>query len=314
MKSSSLRVLYKKELADNLHSQRFIIILLLVAITGLSSIFTAAYGMRDATDNSNNDFIFLQLFTTSSGSIPSFTAFMSFLGPLTGLALGFDAINNEVNRGTLSKLLAQPIPRDAVINGKFLAGVSVLSIMVFSLGLAISSIGIIAFGIPPTFEELMRIFVFLLITILYMSLWLAVSQMFSLFFRQSATSALACIALWLFLTVFAKLLAGVIADAVYPVSSYSVLNNALKNANMKLMLNRISPSTLYNECSIYLLKPTVRTTSFVTERDLIGAVAGALPLTQSILLLWPHLITMAALTMISFAVSYINFMSKEIRA
>ena len=133
-------------------------------------------------------------------------------------------------------------------------------------------------------------------------------------FRQSATSALACIALWLFLTVFAELLAGVIADAVYPVSSYSVLDNALKNANMKLMLNRISPSTLYNECSIYLLKPTVRTTSFVTERDLIGAVAGALPLTQSILLLWPHLITMAALTMISFAVSYINFMSKEIRA
>jgi len=314
MKNSSLGVLYRKELADHFHSKRFFIILLLVAITGLSSIIAAAYGMRDAIENEGSNFVFLKLFTASSGSVPSFVSFMSFLGPITGLALGFDAINNEINKGTLSRLLAQPIPRDSVINGKFLAGLSVLSIMVLSLGIAIGSIGIISFGIPPSLEELMRILVFLIVTILYMSLWLAVSQMFSLFFRQSATSALACIALWLFLSVFAELLAGVIADLVYPVSEYSVLDNALKNANMKLMLNRISPSTLYNECSVYLLKPTVRTTNFVTEIDLIGAVAGALPLTQSILLLWPHFITMAAITMICFAVSYICFMSKEIRA
>jgi len=52
----------------------------------------------------------------------SFIQVMVFFGPILGLALGFDAVNKERVNGTLSIVLGQPIYRDSVINGKFIAG------------------------------------------------------------------------------------------------------------------------------------------------------------------------------------------------
>jgi len=313
MKSNCLRVLYNKELADHLKSKRFIIILALVAITGITAIYAAAYGIRSAVEEENNSFVFLRLFTASGNSIPSFISFISFLGPLVGLALGFDSINGEINRGSLSRLLAQPIPRDTVINGKFLAGVSIISLMVFAMGLAVGGLGIIMIGVPQTADEILRILVFLILTILYISLWLAISQLFSLLLRQTATSALACIAVWLFLSVFVGLLSGAIAEAIYPADKATTVEALLSKNMLELTLNRISPSTVYNEAVVTMLNPGVRTLGFVTQDQLVGAIAGTLPFLQSLLLIWPHFITLIAVTMICFAVSYVFFMKQEIR-
>ena len=52
----------------------------------------------------------------------------------------------------------------------------------------------------------------------------------------------------------------------------------------------------------------------ITMSQLSGAVAGYLPFGQSLLLVWPHLVCMVALTAVCFAVSYIGFMRQEIRA
>jgi len=314
MNNSSLFVLYRKELADHLKSKRFSILLILITVTGLASIYSAASGIRDAVSQEGNEFVFLRLFTASGNSIPSFISFISLLGPLVGLALGFDSINGEFNRGTMSRLLAQPIHRDNVINGKFLAGITVISIMVLSLGIAVGAIGMIMIGIPPTAEEILRLLSFFVVTILYMSVWLALSQLFSLLFKQSATSALACIAVWLFLSIFVGLLAGVISNALFPVDEASTIDMQLKNSNLELMINRISPSTLFSEATICLLNPGVRTVSVITVDRLIGAIAGTLPFTQSLLLIWPHLVSLIALNMICFAISYIIFMKREVRA
>ena len=40
------------------------------------------------------------------------------------IGLGFDAVNSEHNRRTLSRILAQPIYRDALLMGKFLAALA----------------------------------------------------------------------------------------------------------------------------------------------------------------------------------------------
>jgi ABC-2 type transport system permease protein len=239
---------------------------------------------------------------------------MSFLGPLVGLSLGFDAINAERARGTLSRLLAQPIHRDTVINGKFLAGVSVIALMITSLGFAVGGLGIIMIGIPPTFEELMRILVYLIYTILYMSLWFAISLMFSLLFRQAATSALAGIALWLFLTIFIGILAGLVADGLFPINDRATIDTILRNQQTKLYISRISPSQLYDEVTVTILNPGVRTVSPILIDQLHGAIPGVMSLGQSILLVWPHLVALIAITMACFVISYVYFMRQEIRA
>jgi len=313
-KRTGLAVLYKKELADQFRSKRFIIVLILIAVTGLASIYSAGLGIREAVEQQESDFVFLRLFTSSGNSLPSFISFVSFLGPLIGLALGFDSINGEQARGTLSRLLSQPIHRDTVVNRKFLAGVTVLSVMLLAIGLTVGGLGIILIGIPPSLEELFRLLLFILLTIVYMALWLSISLLFSLLFKQTATSALSGIALWLFFSVFMNLIAGLVANVLFPVTEQASASVVLRNQRWQQGISRLSPTQLYDEAVVTILNPGVRTIGPILSEQIEGAIPGALPLGQSILLVWPHIVGLIALTMICFAISYVYFMKQEIRA
>lgn len=322
VRRAGLRALYFKEMRDYFRSLKFIIVLALIAVLCLSSVYGAYRSLQDATTSSTTatSSTILSLFTTqytwSSGDAwPSLIWFMSFMGPIVGMALGFDAINGERSRRTLSRLLAQPIHRDAVINCKFLAGVTVLAIMVFALGFVVTGAGIVLLGLVPTLEQLLRILLFLFFTTVYMSLFLALSQLFSLLFRHMATSALMSIAVWLFFALFMGMLAGVISGVLYPVTDSSTVADQVHNIQCEETLNRLSPTTLYGESTATVLDPSVRTlTSAITYAQVQNAVVGNLPLGQSLLLVWPHLTGLIAMTMICFAISYICFMRQEIRA
>ena len=281
--------------------------------------------MIDGTSESavSADFMFLNLFVLSGNNFWSFATIMILLGPIVGLMLGFDAINGERSHRTLSRLVAQPIYRDAVVNAKFLAGVTVIAIMVFSLGFVISGAGMVLIGLVPTLEELLRILAYLFFTVVYMSLFLALSQLLSLLFRHAATSALTGIAVWLFFVLFLGLIAGAVADAAYPVAGITTLdtdsfNTIMSNVRCEEAINRISPMTLYSEAASAILNPSMTSvTNTVTLSQYYQSysmVSGNLPLGQSLLLVWPHLTGLVALTMICFAISYVVFMKQEIRA
>ena len=317
-RKAGMRALYKKELVDYFRSIRFLLVLLLIAITGITSVASAGAAIRSSISGSGSSagINFLSIYTTSGQSMPSLVWFLSFLGPIVGLALGFDAISGERSRRTLSRLVSQPIYRDTVINGKFLAGVTIISIMVLSLGIVVGGIGIIMTGLPPTLEEFGRLLIFLIYTVVYISIWLAISLLFSLLFRHAATSALSGIALWLFLAIFLGMLADVIANVMAPVDpNNATVAQALANDAWKMNISRISPTTLYAESAGVLLNPTQNSLGFVwTVIQLNGANVTNLSLGQSLLIVWPHLTALVALTIIVFAVSYICFMRQEIRA
>ena len=116
--------------------------------------------------------------------------------------MGFDAVNRERSAGTLSKLVSQPIYRDAVINGKFLAGVVTVAVMLTAMLLLITGLGLILIGVVPGAEEILRLFCYLVISVAYVSFWLGLSILLSVIFRSIATSALAAVALWIFFAFF----------------------------------------------------------------------------------------------------------------
>lgn len=135
-----LRVLFEKELSDHLNSKRFLILLILICGTGFASLYGALSSLWESEEAV--EFLFLSLYTTSGNSIPSFASFIGLLEPFVGLVLGFDAVNGERNNGTLNRLVAQPIYRDSVIIGKFLAGTAVISLLVCSMGIIIGAAGV----------------------------------------------------------------------------------------------------------------------------------------------------------------------------
>src|SRR5262249_47009088 len=203
-----LQAVFRKELADHFSSRRFVILFLLVLVAGLGASYVAAQSIREelgrASDSSAS--VFLMLFTASSGALPAYTTFIGFLGPLVGLALGFDAINGEQARGTLSRLLAQPIYRDAVINGKFLAGLATIAVMLVSIPLLAAGLGLPLVGQPPGLGDVARLVLFLAVSVIYVAFWMAAAILFSILFRQTATAALAGIALWIVCAFFVGML------------------------------------------------------------------------------------------------------------
>jgi ABC-2 type transport system permease protein len=309
------RVIMEKEMSDHIRSWRFIILLSLIALTCLASVYTglAGIGAKVKSADSGDPYFFLLLFTSSDGTLPPFFVFVSFLGPLLGISLGFDAINSEQTHGTLSRVLAQPIHRDYIINAKFLAALNIISIMFLSLGFLVMGAGLILTGIPPTPEEFLRVICFVLLSILYVSFWLNLSILFSVRFRQPATSALAGIAVWLFFTVFYSIIVSLIARAASPSAAASAQQVA-GYQEMILNLLRILPSQLYSDATTTLLVPTVRSLGPLTMEQIVGAIPGPLPLGQSLLLAWPQITGLIASTILCFVFSYISFMKKEIRS
>ena len=110
------------------------------------------------------------------------------------------------------------------------------------------------------------------------------------------------------------MIAGAVADIAYPTEGIEGLFNLKSNYSLELGLNRISPYYLFGEAASTILNPNIRSIGIVTNSQLSGAIAGYLPFGQSLLLVWPHLVCMVALTMVCFALSYICFMKQEIRA
>src|SRR5439155_8730363 len=168
-------------------------------LLGGAVVYFAVDQIRNTT--AEDPFLFLRLFAPPGQSLLSFIVVLSILVPVMAIGLGFDSVNGEYNRRTLSRILSQPIYRDALLLGKFLAGLATLTICLVSLWLLVVGFGLIRLGIPPSGEEVGRMAVFLLVTIAYAGVWLALAMLFSILFRSTATAALVALGLWLFLSL-----------------------------------------------------------------------------------------------------------------
>ena len=312
-----LAAIVRKELADHFVSHRFAILFALIAMVSLITAYMVGLKIREVEGQLKPRFVFLLLFT-EPGAMFSLVQFVAFFGPLVGLVLGFDSINRERNEGTLSKLLSQPIYRDVVINAKFLAGVILIGIMLLSIVLVITGLGLMLVGIVPGIEEVWRILAYLMISVVYIAFWLAVAILFSILFRSTASSALASLAVWIFFSFFVTIGASILANALAGDAEFSP-----QSAGRKVELVRYavlaSPMELYSDATATVIDPLRKSTRATLPAGPLEAISmtrfsGPLPLLQSLLVVMPHLISLLAITVVCFAVSYIVFMRQEIRS
>lgn len=306
---------FVKELSDNISSVRMLMLELLIVLTAMAALYEAITTLRQNT--AEDPFLLLRLFTVDQAPLPSFVAILGFLIPLMAIGLGFDLINSEHNRRTLSRILAQPIYRDALLLGKYLAGLATIAISLTALWLLVIGLGLIFLGVPPGGEEIARSLAFLVIAIFYAGVWLSLAMLLSIVFRSPATAALVALGIWLFLTVLWPMLAPAIAQAIVPPDPrFAALGlDTPGTAIWSQLLQRFSPNDLFGEAMLAVLSPTTRTLGPVFLDQIRGAVMGApLPFGQSVMIAWPQTVGLIACSIVLFVAGYVLFQRQEVRA
>jgi ABC-2 type transport system permease protein len=303
------RVVAAKEFADHLLSARFAVLIGILAVAAAGSVYAASGGIQEvAPEALGIPGLFLKLFTVTTDPVPfPFVTFVGFLAPLLGIMFGFDAVSGERSQGTLPRLLSHPIHRDEVILGKFVAGLSVIGLMLAALTVFVSGIGIFRLGVAPTEAEATRLLVWLVFTIVYVGFWLAMSMLASVTIRKASTSALVTVGVWLVLTLFGALI-------FQAVGSLLGGDDALAALRSEVAVSRVSPVTLFQEVSTVMLDPTQRAVGLITFDQVDRAVVSALDVGQSLLVIWPQIVALVAMTSILFAWAFVAFMRQEVRA
>jgi ABC-2 type transport system permease protein len=306
-----------KEMGEGLTSVRFLVLLVLLGLAAAGPVYAASGTIRDAAEQASGaSAVFLALFTIGADPVPSFVSLVGFVAPLLGIAFGFDAINGERAQGTLPRLLSQPIHRDDVINGKFAAGLAMIAIAITAVMLVVAGIGLIRLGIAPSPAEIGRLLVWLVVTVIYVGLWLAFATLCSVIFRRAATSALLAIGVWLTLSLFGVLLARIVAGFINPAVSGAVTDQ-LARAQLEQQLSAIDPGTIYGQVTAALLNPSVTSVSIPGLAQLIQLsqqVPTQLSLDQSLLVAWPQIVILVAVTVVCFVLAYVAFLRQEVRA
>jgi len=312
-----LGVVTRKELSDHLSSVRMLVIELLVVVTGVAIVLVSLQQIRDVT--AEDPFLLLRVFTRSGEGI-SFVFVLTLLVPLIAIGLGFDLVNSEYNQRTLSRILSQPIYRDALLFGKFLAGLATIGISLTALWMIVLGLALATLGVPPNGEELLRAVLMLFVTIAYAGVWLALAMLFSVLFRSAATAALSALGLWLFISILWPMLSGHLVNVFAPLQAGSA-DELLGGLAIRQAVMRLSPGALFGEIVTVLLDPSVRSTqqSQLAAMGLAlvepGSIPGApLPLLQSLLIVWPQIVSLIAGTIVLFVIGYVIFQRQEVRA
>ncbi|HET9497241.1 MAG TPA: ABC transporter permease subunit [Candidatus Limnocylindria bacterium] len=323
--SSGWLVVAGKEFADQLLSLRFIVLFVILGLAAALPLFIAAEQIRSlAEDVSGLQAVFIAMFIIGPPDFAIFgldftvAAFVGLTAPLLGIAFAFDAVNGERAQGTLPRLVSQPIHRDAVINGKFGAALVTISLVLISVVLMIGGFGLLRLGVVPTGSELLRLIAWVALTLVYVAMWLAFGTLLSVVFKRAATAALVGFGVWLLVALFGRFLLNLALAIVVPIDTTLPAAEQLASYQWHALLNRLLPPTLYTEASTVLLNPSVTQTSVPATLGELDQAQQQIPtllsLDQSLLLVWPHVVVLVAITVACFAYAYIRFMREEVRA
>ena len=122
---------------------------------------------------------------------------------LSALAIlfAYNTISGEQEDGTLKLVLSNPIPRDALVLGKYLGGVlSLFPIVVMSFTVGI----VIAYASPATdfdADDLLRLVMVLVVSLLYVSICYLLGMLLSVWTKEAATTLILSMFIWGILTI-----------------------------------------------------------------------------------------------------------------
>jgi len=311
----------RKEFIDALRSKKFLIIIILfVAVLAFSSAGVSMAGSLVPGLVPTRFFGRLGMSLSSS---------MSFIVPILGIALGYAAISGERESGSLKLMLARPIHREDIITGKTLAAIAAAAIAMFSSTLIAVGGGIWLQGVTPTMDDVARLLIFTLVSIILFAAYYAICLFFSTLFTKTSRSLIVAIFVWVFFSFIIPIAASLIAMVTIgpaPVRPFETRMNATQRGmnvtqpeigqELQEYSRRVAAiSGSIQSFSINSHYSTVANAILVAESQ-IGPQAGtsrSITIAQALTTHWTSLVVLVTFTVIFFVASYLAFTRREER-
>jgi ABC-2 type transport system permease protein len=148
-----------------------------------------------------------------------------YLLPLLVLALSFNVISAEREAGTLPMLLANPVALGSLMLGK----IALRAAVIFGLSIGLALMGVLLSGSDLRGEGVnARLLLWIGVLVTYGLFWFTLAVFVNTLGRNSATNAVALVAVWLVLVVIVPSLVNVAARSLYPTPSRAELLTAVR--------------------------------------------------------------------------------------
>ncbi|WP_461863284.1 ABC transporter permease [Thermococcus sp.] len=328
-------IIAEKEFRDYITGRRFILLLGFLLIVTLLSIIQVKDSMTTWGYNPPGG---LKIYNIMWGV----THYMSLVGGIFAIALGFDAITKEKEGQTLKVLMSHPVYRDQIILGKLIGGALALGIAVIVT--AVITLGIVmSVGITVDKTSAIRFLVYFFFVYLYLLLFFAMAVAFSVFSRTSGNALMWALILFLTVTIIFSTIAPIIAhhiagEAPKPpeqlsqqvsnmsfeemkeyekkMKEYENKSKEWQKKYYKIMetISDFSPEAALEQISMYVMNPYMR-----SPEDIISSVQPErqkpkeYSISESLSFVKKEITFLIAYLVVSFVVAYFGFVKAEIR-
>jgi len=300
----------RKEFSDMIRSKRLWIILSLLILIHLGTYSMVRYASVSSYKNVRRMLLLR--------GISNLTSSIAILGPILGIALGYDAISGERERGTLKLILARPVYRDSIINGKALAGLCIIVMTMGITGLLTMALGVLVYGMSLTLDNLTRFGLYTLLSILITLAFYAMAILFSVLSKRSSTSLAINIVIWATFAFILPVASYIIAGAILgppPVMqepgqkgiSRQFIEYSRKLAELSGKIRQFSLITHYQVIANALMRSEVIVN--VGGRTIRRTITLGEILSRG----WWHITILVVFTLVCFISSYAIFVRSEER-
>ena len=280
-------IIAQKEFADNVWSPRFAVLMFIFLCISFSYTYSTKFGSS-----------FIDAVQT-----------IAIFAPVIGIALGFDAVVKERRRNSLNVLLTHPVFRDTIITGKILGAMMTLALVVFLVIAVITGTSLIISGKLANFSELIRLFIFGILTFLYLLVFLSIGIFTSVITKSEINSLTYGIITWLNLCVVFGATVMIIATVVTGYSLFDMDENH-QFRELTYDLQKLSPIHHYAEATIGLSDLSME--SLINQETIKGVLDTRYTLGEWAGEFWENVVVLVVISMILIILSYLIFLRQDI--
>ncbi|CVK31261.1 ABC transporter permease [Methanoculleus bourgensis] len=321
MTAERVSIVAQKEFTDQITGWRFLVILALFLSLALMGTYTGIEYYQSDLTRYTEDLIAME--TADDGPermMPPvappvadiyssmFKTLVSY-GGILALALGFDLVSKEKESRSLKSLLARPVYRDEIINGKALGGVALLALVVGS-ALLLSTALLLVFSFVPSPDDLWMILTYAGVTLLFLVTFFSIALALSTLCRKSGSALLLAVVVFILLVFLAPYTTAQVGMALMMEKpDPGAYGGDTSSEGYQAEITAYAEQMKVIESAVNLLSPQMAVNTLING---ISRSPGA-TLEDTLGKIWSSIAALTIYPVVFFAIAYTRFLRMDIR-